>query len=496
MLFNSFSYGYFLIAAYILYWLIFNRNISLRNLYILVISYLFYGFWNWKLLSLIFLITTANFVLGMLIEKTLVRKDMFEMDGDGTTPEMVATKSSKTYLILAIIVNIGTLGYFKYCNFFVNSFVSLANLFTSSPIDQVTLDIVLPVGISFYTFQGLAYVLDVYKGKIAATKDVISFYAFLSFFPQLIAGPIERAKDFLPQFHQKITFDYDETRKGLFLIAIGLFKKVVIADRVAVYVDSVYANPSEANGMAIILAILFFGFQLYLDFSAYSQIAIGTAKIFGFKLHQNFNLPYLATSFKDFWARWHITLTSWFRDYLYFPLGGSRKGQYRTYLNVLIIFAVSGLWHGASWNFVIWGVLNGIFMAVFDKVFKLNPTGLFPKIGSCLFVVGLWMLSLVFFRAETFADAITVFKNIGFGDSDAIYNFGLNSKEMNFTFMMLAGLMIVELMLKCFDEKLENFFFNKFFPLRWIVYISIVLVSIYLGVYGNGSDNTFIYFQF
>ncbi len=358
------------------------------------------------------------------------------------------------------------------------------------------LDIVLPVGISFYTFQGLSYVLDIYHRKFEPTKDIVAFSAFISFFPQLVAGPIERARNLLPQFSRLHKFDYDGTRRGLFLIAVGLFKKIVIADRLAVYVDAVYGDIANVHGLPALMAVLFFTFQLYLDFSAYSQIAIGTARLFGFKLSTNFNKPYLATSFKDFWARWHITLTSWFRDYLYFPLGGNRKGKWRTYLNVIIVFVISGLWHGASWNFVIWGFINAIFLTVFDKTFHLNPRNVFGKIGSCLFVSVLWGLSLVFFRSGTFSDALTMFGNIGFTNSASLFQFGLDQVEFKFTLYLLAGLMLIELFLKNRQDKVEDFFFNKFFPLRWIVYIAIVLATIYLGVYGIGSDNTFIYFQF
>lgn len=477
MLFNSFSFGFFLIITYLLYWLIFNKNVRIRNFFILAASYFFYGFWNWKLLILIVIVSATDFVFGSLIHKE----------------ESVSRR--KIYLASSLIINLGILGFFKYCNFFIDSFYSLLHLFGSNTT-FTPLNIILPVGISFYTFQGLSYVLDIYYRKFEPTKDVVAFFAFLSFFPQLIAGPIERARDLLPQFSTPKSFDYDSTRKGLFLIAVGLFKKIVIADRLAIYVDSVYANVSTVHGLPALMAVLFFTFQLYLDFSAYSQIAIGTARLFGFKLSTNFNKPYLATSFKDFWARWHITLTNWFRDYLYFPLGGNRKGKIRTYLNVIIVFTVSGLWHGASWNFVIWGFLNGIFLAVFDKAFHLNPKNVFAKIGSCLFVTGLWGLSLIFFRVGTFSDAITLFGNLGFGNVGDLFNHGFDQTEFKFTIFLLVGLMLIELLLKRKQEKVEDFFFNKFFPLRWAVYIIIILATIYLGVYGVGSDNTFIYFQF
>ena len=477
MLFNSFSFAFFLIITYFLYWLIFNRNIKVRNLFLLAASYFFYGFWNWKLLILIVIASATDFIFGALVHKE------------------ERTAQRKLYLAAALIINLGILGFFKYCNFFIDSFYSLLHLFGFTA-SFTPLNIILPVGISFYTFQGLSYVLDIYYKKFEPTKDVVAFFAFLSFFPQLIAGPIERARDLLPQFSTPKTFDYDYARKGLFLIAVGLFKKIVIADRLAIYVDSVYGNVANVHGLPALMAAVFFTFQLYLDFSAYSQIAIGTARLFGFKLSTNFNKPYLATSFKDFWARWHITLTNWFRDYLYFPLGGNRKGKIRTYINVIIVFTVSGLWHGASWNFVIWGFLNGIFLAVFDKAFHLNPKNFLQKVGSCLFVTALWGLSLVFFRAGSFSDAITMFGNLGFGNTGDLFNHGFDHIEFNFTMCLLGGLMLIEWLLKNRQDKVEAFFFNKFFLFRWTVYFIIILATIYLGVYGVGSDNTFIYFQF
>ena len=477
MLFNSFSFGFFLIIVYLLYWLIFNRNIKIRNLFILAASYFFYGFWNWKLLILIVIVSATDFISGYLLymEERTARRKMF--------------------LAVSLAINLGILGFFKYFNFFIGSFYSLLHLFGSTS-SFTPLNIILPVGISFYTFQGLSYVLDIYFRKSEPTRDFVAFFAFISFFPQLIAGPIERARDLLPQFSTSKTFDYDSTRKGLFLIAVGLFKKIVIADRLAIYVDSVYADVTAVHGLPALMAAFFFTFQLYLDFSAYSQIAIGTAQLFGFKLSTNFNKPYLSTSFKDFWSRWHITLTNWFRDYLYFPLGGNRKGKIRTYINVIIVFAVSGLWHGASWNFVIWGLLNGVFLAVFDKTFHLNPKNVPAKIVSCLFVTVMWGLSLIFFRAATFGDALAMFGNLGFGNAGDLFSHGFDRVEFNFTLILLAGLILIEIFLKNRQEKVSDFFFNRFFPLRWIVYFIIIIVTIYLGVYGVDSDNTFIYFQF
>lgn len=490
MLFNTFSFALFLLISYCLYVFAFSKNLKLRNLFLLTASYFFYSCWNFKLLFVIIGVSLVDYLMGLKIQKE--NKQTSPVEGENIKP----AKSSKKFLLIAIAVNMGVLAYFKYSNFFLESLWNLLGLIGITQGEYSPLNIILPVGISFYCFQGLSYVIDVYKGKIPASNNPITFFTFIAFFPQLVAGPIERAGNLLPQFDKSFSFNYDDARKGMFLIGVGLVKKMLIADRIAVYVDGVFGNLDNAVGYPSLLALILFAFQLYLDFSAYSQIAIGTAKMFGFTLSDNFRMPYLSVSFKDFWSRWHITLTNWFRDYLYFTLGGNRKGKYRTYINVLIIFAVSGLWHGASWNFFIWGVLNGLYLTVFDKAFHLEPKKWFCKILCCLFVFFGWTFSLAFFRGATFSDAIHVLKNIGLSSMDKIYEFGLNSMELKFAFYLIAGLMFIELILKNYGEKISNFFFNKFFILRWAVYIAIPLSLVYLGIYGEGNDNTFIYFQF
>lgn len=486
MLFNTFSFAYFLLITYVLYVLVFSKNLKVRNLFILAASYFFYGCWNYKLLALIFGVSLVDYLLANKIEK--INKNDASEEGPA--------KGAKIYLYIAIAVNLGILAYFKYCNFFIESIMTLFSIVSHTPNTFTPLDIILPVGISFYCFQGLSYVIDVYKKKIESSKDLAVFCAFISFFPQLIAGPIERASNLLPQFDKKFEFSYEDARRGFLMIGIGLIKKMLIADRIAIYVDSAYGNLENTKGLTAVVAIIFFAFQLYLDFSAYSQIAIGTAKVFGFSLTDNFKRPYLSTSFKQFWSRWHITLTNWFRDYLYFTLGGNRKGKYRTYLNVIIVFGVSGLWHGASWNFVIWGLLNGIFLAVFDKSFHLDPKTTLSKVASCLFVCGMWTLSLIFFRADTFGDAIIMFGNIFSSATASIYDFGLNSMEFNFVVCLIIGLMIAEIAKEKWGEKIADTFFNLYMPIRMITYIIIPLALIFLGIYGEGNDNSFIYFQF
>ncbi|MCQ2189395.1 MAG: MBOAT family protein [Paludibacteraceae bacterium] len=429
------------------------------------------------MLGLIVGVSACDFVLARLIEKS---------------------ENKKPLLWLTIVVNLGVLFFFKYCNFFLETFYDLASLFSNSESNGFSpLKIILPVGISFYTFQGLAYVIDVYKGKIESSKDPIAFFAFVSFFPQLVAGPIERASDLLPQFYNKYKFNYEEIRTGLLIIAFGLFKKVVIADRIAVYVDSAYGDLTNVGGVAMWLALLFFAFQLYLDFSAYSEIAVGVAKLFGFNLHDNFKSPYTAITVKEFWNRWHISLTSWFRDYLYFTLGGNRVSLWRAYLNVLIVFTVSGLWHGASWNFVVWGFLNGLFLVVFDKWLKLKPQGFAFSILSWALTFFLWMISLIFFRAATFSDSISVFSSL-IAQSTDVNSMGLCAEELKFALYLVFGLWIFEFVMSKYADKLKNLIYNYSFSfvLRWVLYVALPLSIIYLGIYGDGSDNNFIYFQF
>lgn len=479
MLFNSFTFGFFLFVVYFLYWALFNRTKQWRNLFLLAASYFFYGSWDWRFLGLIFAISVVDFVSGAAIYKT-------EKQG-----------VRKVILVAALIINLGVLGFFKYYNFFTDSLIQVLEV-VHVHTSLHTMNIILPVGISFFTFQGLSYVLDIYYKKFEPTKDVVAFMTFISFFPQLVAGPIERAKDLLPQFTADVrrkAFDYDEARLGFIQIAIGLFKKMVIADRIAVYVDHVHANVGAVGGGAVALALVFFALQLYLDFSAYSQIAIGTARVLGYKLSTNFNSPYTATSFKDFWARWHITLTGWFRDYLYFPLGGSRKGKLRTYVNVMIIFVVSGLWHGALWTFVVWGALNGLALVAFDKMFRLNPTHLWGKLFSCAFVVGYWTLSLAFFRAASCAQAILLLKNL-FVPTTNILALGLCARELIFSALCIVGLLGVEFLQRYKQTKADVAMLHFSLPLRWALYLLLVFGTIFFGVYGMGNDVAFIYFQF
>ena len=324
----------------------------------MVASYVFYGWWDWRFLILIAITSFCSWGSGWLISRSSEASEKRKI-------------GPKFWLISNLILNLGILAVFKYFNFFVDSFVNILTAVGVPVQSTTTLNIVLPVGISFYTFQALSYGIDVYRKEMEPTRDWLQFFAFVSFFPQLVAGPIERAKNLLPQFETIKKPDYDIFRSAMLLIAWGYFKKLMIADRLAVFVEATFDHGATAFPM--LLGAIFFAFQLYLDFSAYSDIAIGCGKLFGFDLMTNFRRPYFSTSFSNFWKRWHISLSSWFMDYLYIPLGGNRKGQARKMLNLIIVFAVSGLWHGASWNFVIWGVANAFYFHGLDAVADLLP---------------------------------------------------------------------------------------------------------------------------
>ena len=500
MLFNSFAFALFFPLVFILYWSIFNRKkVRHRNLFLLLASYVFYGWWDWRFLSLIIISSLMDFLLGRHLYKLNQQESVVAEDAVALREIL---RKKKTWLLVSIAVNIGFLGFFKYFNFFADSLVDLFALLHVY-LSPTTLNIVLPVGISFYTFQTLSYVLDMYRKQTKPAEDWVQFFAFVSFFPQLVAGPIERAKNLLSQFETLKKPDYCVFRSAMLLVAWGFFKKIMIADRLAVLVEKVYDNPAAANGFPMILGVIFFAFQLYLDFSAYSDIARGTGTLFGFNLMRNFNNPYLSTSFGNFWKRWHISLSSWFMDYIYIPLGGNRKGNARTILNVLIVFAISGLWHGASWNFVIWGTLNALFMILLDPILtfnrkKLPPKGekFLPHIFKSLFIFAAWAISLIFFRAKGFDAAMDGFRNISFSHVNEIANFGLNEIELKLSFILLGILLLKEILWEWKGEIIEARFYKMPGIIRWIFYIAFVLTIVYLGQYGTGNEHSFIYFQF
>ena len=342
MLFNSLDFAIFLPIVFVLYWFVTDKRLQWQNLLIVVVSYVFYGWWDWRFLSLLFFSSSVDYWVGLVLER-----------------EQSPSKR-KLYLWASLGTNLALLMFFKYYNFFVDNFV-IAFTFFGINISARSLNIILPVGLSFYTFQSMSYGIDVYRRKLKPTKDFVTFLAFVSFFPQLVAGPIERATHLLPQFYIKRNFDYDKAVDGLRQALWGFFKKMVIADNCAVHADMIFNNSSEYTGSTLLLGAFFFAFQIYGDFSGYSDIAIGISRLFGFDLMKNFNFPYFSRDIAEFWRRWHISLSTWFRDYLYYPLGGSRGGVLKTIRNTLIVFLVSGFWHGANWTFVVWGLLNALY---------------------------------------------------------------------------------------------------------------------------------------
>ena len=345
MLFNSLEFIIFLAFVFLIYW---KLNRVRQNLFILAVSYIFYGWWNWRFLFLIFISSAISFLLGKKIHNT----------NDA--------QRRKIYLTINIISSLGILGFFKYFNFFVSSLQELFMSIGAAPISVTTLSIILPVGISFYTFKELSYAIDVYRRKLPATNNFTEFLAFVSFFPQLIAGPIDRAQNFLVQFTQERVFKIEETIDGCRQMLWGFFKKIVIADTLAIAVNNIYNNLSNVSGNQLLVATFLFAFQLYADFSGYSDIAIGTAKLFGFKLMRNFSYPYFSRSIEEFWRRWHISLSTWLRDYLYYPLIFSRKRKTRTwiYISTFITFVLIGLWHGAGWNYIFMGAIFGFYLVL------------------------------------------------------------------------------------------------------------------------------------
>ena len=472
MLFNSIEFLIFLPIVFILYWFVFNNNLKAQNSLILVSSYIFYGWWDYRFLSLIFLSTIVDFIVGLNI------------------PEQDSERKKKLLLWCSILFNLGVLGFFKYYNFFVVSWIDLFSSIGYEIKSVWSLNIILPVGISFYTFQTMSYTIDVYRKKLEPTKDFILFASFVSFFPQLVAGPIERASNLLPQILKKRSFKYAQGIQGFRLIIWGMFKKVVIADSLAPIVDGIFNNYQDFGGGTLWMGAIYFGVQIYCDFSGYSDIAIGTSKLFGFELMSNFKFPYFSRNIGEFWRRWHISLSTWFRDYLYIPLGGSKHGKLRSIRNIFVIFLVSGFWHGANWTFIVWGLYHSIlFLPSF--MFNTNRNYTSSIIGENSFLptlkeflqVGITFLLVsigwVFFRSENINNSFK-FLNQMFTD----FSFKSEFEWLN---IYLLCFIIIEFLIRK-NERLKE----KYFNYDWIVF-SILMILI-LDKFGSISN--FIYFQF
>jgi alginate O-acetyltransferase complex protein AlgI len=480
MLFNSLAFVIFLPIVFILYWSVPGKNIRIRNLLLVIASYVFYGWWDWRFLSLIFISSLVDFFLGYQIERN------------------ASIIKRKILLISSIVVNLGILGFFKYFNFFIDNLLVLFNSFGYHP-SAISLRIILPVGISFYTFQTMSYTIDVYRKKIKATKDILAFFAFVSFFPQLVAGPIERASSLLPQFKEEKKFDYSKTADGLRQSLWGFFKKLVIADNCGNYVGHIFEHYNDLSGISLFLGAVLFGIQIYCDFSGYSDIAIGTARLFGFNLMRNFNYPYFSRDIAEFWRRWHISLTTWFRDYLYIPLGGSRGSGLSKFKNTLIVFTVSGFWHGANWTFIAWGVLNAIFFLplMLSNKNRQNldtpaKNSYLPGLKEGVRILGTFCMvsfSWIFFRSENLSMA---FSYIGRLFGKLLLNPVKDLKIIDWPVIICLLIMLFsEWIHRRKQHALE--FPSLNWKIRWFIYL---LIGLAIFCYGCFDKTEFIYFAF
>ena len=479
MLFNSIEFLIFLPIVFILYWFVFRPR-RWQNLLIVVASYVFYGWWDWRFLLLITLTAACSFGSGLLIEHY----------HDSRKLQRIISAAN-------IMLNLGILGVFKYYNFFVENLNALLGTF-GYQLDWATMHIILPVGISFYTFQALSYTIDAYRGSVRATHDPIEFFAYISFFPQLVAGPIERATNLLPQFQSNRQFDYAKAVDGCRQILWGFLKKLVIADNCATAVNIYWDNYSELNGISLFLLGVIFTFQIYCDFSGYSDIAIGCAKLFGINLMRNFNVPYFSRSIPEFWRRWHISLMTWFRDYVYFPLGGSRCSKWKVIRNVFIVWGISGLWHGAEWTFVCWGLFHALLLAVYNILgintkyehviaygrYLPNIKELFQMVLTFFFAVIGWII----FRAENMSQAYDYLTRMFFSISEG--------DSINVRTALFYGLILLAVeWLQRDKQHALQFSDTAPFNLRWVRWTIYVVITI-ITLCFTGYSQTFIYFQF
>ena len=477
MFFNSLHFAAFLPIVFILYWFVFNKNKSWQNGLLIIASYYFYACWDWRFLFLLVFSTLLDYFTGIMIEKN-------ETDS-----------KRKFWFWLSIIVNLGFLGIFKYYNFFATSFTELINGF-GFQVNPLLIKVILPVGISFYTFHGLSYVIDIYYKRIKAETNFIDYSLFVSYFPLLVAGPIERATHLLPQVKVKREFNFQKAKEGIHQIIWGLVKKVVIADSCAMYANEVFNNHEQMNSLSLVLGAIYFAFQIYGDFSGYSDIALGTSKLFGIDLLKNFNFPYFSRDIAEFWRRWHISLSSWFRDYLYIPLGGSKGGKWMQVRNTFIIFLVSGFWHGANWTFIAWGLINAIYFLPLlllnrnrsnleDITFKWNVQGL-QTLLHILLTFSITTFAWIFFRAKSISDALLyikkMFTNLNF---DIQY---LSNERYAPELLALIGVFVL---FEWFNKYKTEPISGKYENVKLLFCIMAILA---LGVFSDYKE--FIYFQF
>lgn len=486
MLFNSLEYAIFLPIVFFLYWFVTNKKLAFQNLLLLSASYFFYACWDWRFLFLLIFSTLLDYFTGLKMQ------DSNELS------------SKKMWFWLSVIVNLGFLGVFKYYNFFAESFAELIGYF-GLKVNPVMLDIILPVGISFYTFHGLSYVVDIYKDRIKAERNFVEYAVFVSFFPLLVAGPIERATHLLPQIKAKRRFSYPQAVDGLRQILWGLLKKIVIADNCAEFANQIFNNSDNLPGNVLVLGALFFTLQIYGDFSGYSDMALGTARLFGIELLKNFSFPYFSRDIAEFWRRWHISLSSWFRDYLYIPLGGSKGGTWMKIRNTFIIFIVSGFWHGANWTFVVWGALNALYflpLLIFNKnrenlsivaQGKILPT--IKEIVQIMLTFTLTVFAWIFFRAEDITHATSyisgIFSKTFFSASKGI-EILKGGIDINTLFCLIFFFILIEWLGREGDYALQKVDVIRSRFVRWSFYLILVIIILFF----SGSQQNFIYFQF
>ncbi len=487
MLFNSLQFAFFLPLVFILYWFVTKRNLRLQNILLLVSSYFFYACWDYRFLFLLIFSTLLDYYTGIKMA------------------EAIGQSKKRFWFWLSVIINLGFLGVFKYFNFFADSFAQAA-AGLGFQVDPWTISVILPVGISFYTFHGLSYVIDIYKNRIQPERNFVVYSVFVSFFPLLVAGPIERATHLLPQIQKARVFDYTKAVDGLRQILWGLFKKVVIADGCAEFANTIFNHSDQYSGWTLVLGALFFTFQIYCDFSGYSDIALGIARLFGIELLRNFAFPYFSRDIAEFWRRWHISLSSWFRDYLYVPLGGSKGGMWMKVRNTFIIFLVSGFWHGANWTFIAWGALNAIY---FLPLLLLNKNRnnleivaqgrIFPSLRELvqmLVTFGLIVIAWIFFRAESITHAFQYLKSLLLGlfsKSSVIESINFILSRTGFVLpAFIALFVLMEWLGRHHQYAIAHSGLNWPRPLRWSMYL-IIGFSIILFA---GKEQQFIYFQF
>jgi alginate O-acetyltransferase complex protein AlgI len=473
----SFTTPAFLIFLTIVYWLYWRLGLRKQNLLIFLASVFFYGWWDWRFLSLLFFTSTVDYWIALRLMA------------------VAEERTRKQLLFLSVVSNLAVLGFFKYYNFFASSFHAQMKTLGLG-LDLPLLEVVLPLGISFYTFQALSYTIDVYRSELPAVKDYVQYMCFITFFPHMIAGPIQQATHFLVQFEKPRHFDWEESVDGARQMLWGFFKKMVIADTLAPMVEAAYGQPSTATGSDFLWATYFFAFQIYCDFSGYTDIAIGCAKLFNFHLSRNFAYPYFSGSIPEFWRRWHIALSSWFRRYLYIPLGGNRVSKLRWYLNILVVFIVSGLWHGANWTFLIWGLLHGLYFLGYVILRRggaecheltFTPASLLPRILKMLLTFHLVCFAWIFFRSGSIQDAFLVIQKIG----GAVGSLAISRPATTKGLQWIALLLFVEWFARNHQHALARM--PRIPALRWGAYYALVLIIVFSAPL---SYVPFIYFQF